>query len=60
LAPHWPDPAVQQQMHLGLAEDDLDAGHERALAPVPATPGTQEKFRACADPVGHPFCRCSC
>jgi len=32
VAPTWPHPAVQQQMHLDLAVDDLDAAHVRAVA----------------------------
>jgi predicted enzyme related to lactoylglutathione lyase len=59
VAPTWPDPAVQQQMHLDLAVDDLDAAHERAIALGARHLATTEKFRVYADPVGHPFCLCS-
>jgi len=59
VAPAWPDPAVQQQMHLDLAVDDPDAAHERALALGARHLDSQEKFRVYADPVGHPFCLCS-
>jgi predicted enzyme related to lactoylglutathione lyase len=59
VAPTWPDPAVQQQLHLDLAVDDLDAAHERAIALGARHLDTQEKFRVYADPVGHPFCLCS-
>jgi len=59
VAPTWPDPAVQQQMHLDLAADDLDMAHERALGLGARHLDTREKFRVDADPVGHLFCLCS-
>ena len=59
MTPTWPDPAVQQQMHLDLAVDDIDAAHERAVALGARHLDTQEKFRVYADPVGHLFCLCS-
>jgi hypothetical protein len=58
VAPTWPDPAVQQQMHLDLAVDDLDAAHDRAVALGARHLDTQETFRVYADPVGHLFCLC--
>jgi catechol 2,3-dioxygenase-like lactoylglutathione lyase family enzyme len=58
VSPQWPDAEVQQQMHLDLAVDDLDAAHERAIALGARHLDTQEKFRVYADPVGHPFCLC--
>jgi hypothetical protein len=57
-APTWPDPAVQQQLHLDLIVDDLDAAHDRAVALGARHLDSQEKFRVYADPVGHPFCLC--
>jgi catechol 2,3-dioxygenase-like lactoylglutathione lyase family enzyme len=59
VAPTWPHSAVQQQLHLDLAVDDIDAAHERAIALGARPLDTQEKFRVYADPVGHPFCLCS-
>jgi predicted enzyme related to lactoylglutathione lyase len=59
-APTWPDPAVQQQLHLDLAVDDLDAAHERAVSLGARHLDTQDTFRVFADPVGHPFCLCAC
>jgi hypothetical protein len=59
VAPTWPHPAVQQQMHLDLAVDDLDAAHERAIALAARHLDTREKFRVYADPVGHAFCLCA-
>lgn len=59
VAPTWPDPAVQQQMHLDMAVDDIDAAHDRAIALGARHLDTQEKFRVYADPVGHLFCLCS-
>jgi predicted enzyme related to lactoylglutathione lyase len=59
VAPTWPDPAVQQQMHLDLAVGDIAAAHERAVALGARHLDTQDKFRVYADPVGHTFCLCS-
>ena len=60
VAPTWPDPAVQQQVHLDLAVDDLDAAHERALTLGARHLDSQSTWRVYADPVGHPFCLCAC
>jgi hypothetical protein len=57
-APTWPDPGVQQQMHLDLAVHDLEAAHERAVGLGARHLDSREKFRVYADPVGHPFCLC--
>lgn len=59
-SPTWPAPAVQQQLHLDLTVDDLDAAHERAVALGARHLDTQSTFRVYADPVGHPFCLCAC
>ena len=59
VAPTWPDPTVQQQMHLDLAVGDADAAQERAVALGARHLDTQEKFRVYADPVGHTFCLCT-
>jgi hypothetical protein len=59
VAPTWPDPAVQQQLHLDLAVEDPDAAHERAITLGARHLHTQKTFRVDADPVGHPFCLCS-
>ena len=58
VAPTWPDPAVPQQVHLDLWVEDLDAGHERAVALGARHLDTQATFRVFADPVGHLFCLC--
>jgi predicted enzyme related to lactoylglutathione lyase len=58
VAPTWPDPEVQQQFHLDLAVDDLDAAHDRAIALGARHLDTQGTYRVYADPVGHPFCLC--
>ncbi|PWJ53451.1 hypothetical protein SAMN06264364_11221 [Quadrisphaera granulorum] len=62
VPPTWPDPVVQQQVHLDLEVDDpraaeaevLRAGGRLLLAAddLAAPAG----FRAYADPAGHPFC----
>ena len=59
VAPTWPNPSVQQQMHLDLAVDDPDAAQERAVALGARHLDTQEQFRVYADPAGHTFCLCS-
>jgi catechol 2,3-dioxygenase-like lactoylglutathione lyase family enzyme len=59
VAPTWPASSVQQQMHLDLAVDDMEAAHERAIALGARHLDTQEGFRVYADPAGHPFCLCS-
>jgi Glyoxalase-like domain len=46
VAPTWPDPAVQQQLHLDLAVADLDAAHERAITMSAHHLDTQKKFRS--------------
>ena len=66
VPPEWPDGAQQQQVHLDLHVDDLQAAHEKAialgarllkLASRPAdNPEGDEMFAVYADPAGHPFC----
>lgn len=66
VRPQWPSGPQQQQMHLDLHVDDLDAAH--ALATElgggclqeprrPAdNPDGDEMFAVYASPAGHPFC----
>jgi len=66
VPPEWPDGLQQQQIHLDLHVDDLEAAHEKAISlgarllqPVarPAdNPDGNETFAVYADPAGHPFC----
>ena len=62
VPPEWPDGMQQQQMHLDLHVDDLQAAHEKAIALgarllKPADdPDAAEVFQVYADPAGHPFC----
>lgn len=66
--PQWPDGAQQQQVHLDLHVDDLEAagrfatelGARQLRAPQrPAdNPDGDERFAVYADPAGHPFCLC--
>lgn len=66
VPPKWPDGTQQQQMHLDLHVDDLQAAHEKALslgarllqpASRPAdNPDGDEVYAVYADPAGHPFC----
>ncbi|OAR27678.1 glyoxalase [Streptomyces sp. ERV7] len=58
-APHWPDQAVPQQMHLDFQVDDLDAAEARLLELGAGRPEYQpggERWRVLTDPAGHPFC----
>ena len=52
-------PDVQQQLHIDLEVDDMDAAHRRAVGLGARHLDTQETFRVYADPVGHPFCLCA-
>ena len=64
--PEWPDGTQQQQVHLDLHVDDLQAAHEKAIslgarvlkpASRPAdNPDGDEVFAVYADPAGRPFC----
>lgn len=66
VAPQWPEGPQQQQMHLDLHVDDLDAarslavelgGHELQPPTRPAdNPEGDELFTVYASPAGHPFC----
>jgi catechol 2,3-dioxygenase-like lactoylglutathione lyase family enzyme len=66
VPPRWPDGTQQQQIHLDLHVDDLQAAHEKAIAlgarllkaaGKPAdNPDGDEVFAVYADPAGHPFC----
>src|SRR5579859_391640 len=66
VPPDWQDGTPQQQMHLDLHVDDLQAAHEevmslgaRLLKPASKptdNPDGDEMFAVYADPAGHPFC----
>lgn len=64
VPPAWPDGTPEQQMHLDLWVDDLQAAHEEAIALgarllKPADdPTAAEGFQVYADLAGHPFCLC--
>jgi predicted enzyme related to lactoylglutathione lyase len=64
VPPHWPDGMPQQQMHLDLHVEDLQAAHEEATAlgarllQTADDLGAAEGFQVYADPAGHPFCLC--
>ena len=57
--PTWPGPGRQQQLHLDLAVDDLEAAVARAIA-LGARPSDHQAapqlWRVLIDPAGHPFC----
>ena len=66
VAPVWPDGPQQQQVHLDLHVDDLEAAATRAeelggrQLQAPKTPADNpdgdERFVVYASPAGHPFC----
>lgn len=66
VPPDWPSGPQQQQMHLELHVDDLDAAHALAtelggrrlhLPRRPSdNPDGEEVFAVYASPAGHPFC----
>ena len=62
VPPEWPDGTQQQQVHLDLHVDDLQAAHEEAISLgarllKPADdPEAAEGHQVYADPAGHPFC----
>ena len=64
VPPEWPNGAQQQQIHLDLWVDDLEAAHQKAmelgaeLLQPAADPSAAEGFQVYADPAGHPFCLC--
>ena len=62
VQPDWPD-GSPQQIHLDLYVEDINAGHEHALASgarllQDADRDAAQGFVVYADPAGHPFCLC--
>ncbi|HXW43553.1 MAG TPA: VOC family protein [Streptosporangiaceae bacterium] len=51
--PTWPDPGVEQQVHLDIMVEDVAAAGARVVA-LGATRLADENVYA--DPAGHPFC----
>ena len=64
VPPNWPDGTPQQQLHLDLYVDDLQAAHDEAMArgarllKAADDPAAATGFQVYADPAGHPFCLC--
>lgn len=57
--PTWPTGDVQQQAHLDVDVDDLEAAEAAVIAVGAIKADTQPKpkeFRVFLDPAGHPFC----
>lgn len=58
-SPVWPQGPQQQQIHLDLAAEDLDAAVAAALqlgATLASSQPRPDLYRVLLDPVGHPFC----
>ncbi len=53
VSPTWPNPAVQQQFHLDVMVEDVEAAAPRVLALGARRLDGEDVF---ADPAGHPFC----
>lgn len=65
VPPDWPHGSPEQQVHLDLWVDDIEAAHAevmalgaRLLEPAEAHPDAPDNFQVYADPAGHPFCLC--
>jgi catechol 2,3-dioxygenase-like lactoylglutathione lyase family enzyme len=64
VAPDWPDGTPEQQIHLDLHVEDVQAAHEHAIAAgarllrAADNPEAAEGYQVYADPAGHPFCLC--
>lgn len=64
IPPDWPDGTPEQQIHLDLWVDDIDAAHEEVTAlgatllQTAAATNDPDNFQVYADPAGHPFCLC--
>ncbi|HZN74347.1 MAG TPA: VOC family protein [Micromonosporaceae bacterium] len=64
VAPDWPDGTPQQQIHLDLWVDDIEAAHDEVISlgakllKAAADTDTPDNFQVYADPAGHPFCLC--
>ena len=59
VAPSWPAPGQQQQMHFDFTVADLDRATERAVAVGARLADHQpspDLWRVLLDPAGHPFC----
>jgi catechol-2,3-dioxygenase len=56
--PTWPEPGVDQQVHLDFTVEDLDEAEEWVLSLGASRPDYQpgETWRVFIDPAGHPFC----
>lgn len=66
VPPEWPSGPQQQQVHLDLHVDDLEAAERlaqelggrllQAARPPADDPDGDERFAVYASPAGHPFC----
>ena len=59
VAPTWPGPGQQQQMHLDVSVTDLERAVTEAVALGATQAGQQAQpglWRVLLDPAGHPFC----
>ena len=64
VPPDWPDGTPEQQIHLDLWVDDVDAAHAEVTAlgakllKASTDSDPPNDYQVYADPAGHPFCLC--
>lgn len=64
VAPDWPHGTPEQQIHLDLWVEEIEAAHEEVISlgarllKEAAGGDTPDDFQVYADPAGHPFCLC--
>jgi len=64
VAPDWPHGTPQQQIHLDLWVDDIEAAHDEVtsfgakLLQAAGDSNSADDYQVYADPAGHPFCLC--
>jgi catechol 2,3-dioxygenase-like lactoylglutathione lyase family enzyme len=64
VAPDCPDGTPEQQMHVDIHVDDIQAAHDEVMSlgarllREADDLDAEEGFQVYADPAGHPFCLC--
>lgn len=64
IPPDWPRGSPQQQIHLDLWVDDIEAAHDKVtslgakLLRAAVDGDSADNYQVYADPAGHPFCLC--
>jgi predicted enzyme related to lactoylglutathione lyase len=64
VAPDWPYGTPQQQIHLDLWVDDIEAANDKVISlgakllKAAVDSESPDNYKVYADPAGHPFCLC--